>query len=632
VTRRSIRVAGLGVVVIGLGAVPLLSGGSLSTLQEFEYTYSLILVAFGLNIVTGYAGQLSLGPGAIFAVAGYTAAVLANHWPNQVGLTAMCAAGILSAVAIGFVIGIPALRVGGFYLAMTTLFFALLIPIVAGNWSVTGGADGISLLGNANFVQHVSGDALYETTLGVVFATIVASWLLLTCRVGRRFVTLQSSEELAASLGISGYRTKLLSFVLSAVPAGVGGALYAYTQQFMAPGSVTTNTSIYLLAACVIGGLGTVLGPLLGGLVVIGLSQFLGGAKQYEGIIFGLLLIAFSVMLPEGIMSLGSGPAWARRLASRRLQVLRAVLVNARPRGWSLTEQPAPHLTATSGSPPHASGVVLRAPEGRTEAETVDDRLEVRQAKRAFGGVTAVDGVSLTVTAGSIHALVGSNGSGKTTLLNLVSGYHRLQAGAVFLGSQRVDGHGPDRLARLGIARTFQTPKLVVPGSLLLNVLPAAEKMVAGNGLTSFLRTPAGRRRDAAARTWALSCLDAVGLTGRAEEEANELPHGGRRLIELARALALAPRFLLLDEPAAGLGPRELDVLRDVVHSAAAQGVGVLIVEHNIPLVLELADVITVLHMGRVLAQGPPSLVREDPEVAKAFLGRHPGASTAQSH
>jgi branched-chain amino acid transport system ATP-binding protein/branched-chain amino acid transport system permease protein len=602
------------ILIVGLAVIPIFYGSQSYVLQQFDYIFSLILVAVGLNIVTGFSGQLSLGPGAIFGVAAYAAAIVANDFPTDVGLFQMCLIGIVVAIVVGFILSLPARRISGFYLAMITLFAAILVPTIASSLSITGGINGISLISNEDFVQHVNGTWLYETSVGLVLLSALASWALLNSRIGRRFVMLRTSEELALSLGYPGYRTKILAFVLSSVPAGVGGALYVYSQQFVSPGSITTTLTIYLLAACVIGGFGTITGPIVGGLLILGLSQFLGGLSEYQGIAFGLILIVFTIFLPRGLLGIGKQSASLLASLQRVLPGIPAADALSRP------------YPSRSSSPDQPRADFSEAHSGELqsflEVTGSRDSLVVHNAVRAFGGVIAVDHVSLVVEPGTIHGLIGSNGSGKTTLLNLISCFYKLDEGEITLGNERVDGGSPDRAARLGISRTFQQPKLYLEGTVLENLLPAAESYIRCDSFSSFLRLPKGRRTDRAARESALACLDVLGLKSLANTEAGDLPHGLRRLVEIARVLALHPRILLLDEPGAGLSLAEVDRLRVVLGEVRAAGIAILLIEHNVPLVLEVADFITALHLGRCIAQGTPAYIRGHAEVESAFLGR----------
>jgi branched-chain amino acid transport system ATP-binding protein len=235
--------------------------------------------------------------------------------------------------------------------------------------------------------------------------------------------------------------------------------------------------------------------------------------------------------------------------------------------------------------------------------------------------VTAVDDIDLTVMRGQIHGLIGSNGSGKTTLLNLISRFYSLDAGQIRIGSTRLDDQPSDAVARAGVARTFQSPKLMFFSTALDNVVPAVELRVRCSGAESVLRLPRGIRVNRQARTEAAEIIEALGLRHVMDRPANLLPHGTRRLVELARAIAMRPSFILLDEPAAGLSPVELELVAEVCQNLARSGVGVLLIEHNVPMVLGIADTVTCLHQGRRLFQGTPAELRADAAVASVFLG-----------
>jgi ABC-type branched-subunit amino acid transport system ATPase component len=264
-------------------------------------------------------------------------------------------------------------------------------------------------------------------------------------------------------------------------------------------------------------------------------------------------------------------------------------------------------------------------------AET-NEPMVIEGARRAFGGVVAVDNVDLIVERGQIHGLIGSNGSGKTTLLNLISGFYTLDAGKIRIGNHIVNNHPPYMVARVGIARTFQSPKLILHASSLDNVIPAVNLRIRCTGIESMLRLPRGHRINKLARQEALDTLNALGLDNVIEETGGALPHGTRRLVELARAVAMRPSFILLDEPAAGLSPTELDLLVAVIKHLADSGVGVLLIEHNVPMVLDIASQVTVLHQGKRLFQGTPQQLRSDTDVASAFLGTRDESEAAYSH
>jgi ABC-type branched-subunit amino acid transport system ATPase component len=247
--------------------------------------------------------------------------------------------------------------------------------------------------------------------------------------------------------------------------------------------------------------------------------------------------------------------------------------------------------------------------------------LSVQNVTRRFGGVVACENITLKLESGELAGLIGSNGSGKTTLLNVISGFYSIDEGEIRLGDRRIDGLAINRITELGVARTFQTPKLVDHLTVMENVVAAAYVADRCLAVSSVLRLPTGRRSDRAASERAMECLQAVGLAERALERAGEQDHGTQRLIEISRAMASEPSFVLLDEPAAGLSMRELETLRSVIGQIQADGIGVLLVEHNVPFVLDVATHVSVLHEGRCIAQGTPSEVRGDDAVKRSFLG-----------
>jgi branched-chain amino acid transport system permease protein len=364
----------------------------------------------------------------------------------------------------------------------------------------------------------------------------------------------------------------------------------------VSPGNTDATTSIYLVAACILGGLGTLWGPVIGTVSVLATLLELGTLKAYLPIAFAAVLLVAAPLLPQGVVGV------ARQLLPRRW-----VARPGRPATSAvrLTEAVVPPLVRSEISPPELAAIDLVC---------------------RYGGVSAVDHVSLCVRAGSVHALIGSNGSGKTTLLNAISGFGRAQEGTVMLGGTDLPRRNGAVVARRGVSRTFQTPKLMLSEPVLTNVMIAADSATPATGLESVLRLARGRSSDRSSRAAAGRWLSHLGLAPVACEPAGAVPHGSMRLIEVARALAAQPRFVLLDEPAAGLTMKEIAALRDSIRQMAAAGIGVLLVEHNTTFVFEVADEVTVLHQGRVIAHGTAPEIVEHEEVIAAYLGS--GAAT----
>jgi branched-chain amino acid transport system permease protein len=594
--RRGVTVDRAGVaVLLVLGIImPYLLGQGVFELGQLEYILALAMMAVGLNIVLGFAGQLFLGPTGLFGISAYIAAYLANQYQVAQSLVAMCVVGVVVAAIVAGLVALPALRISDFYLGMVTLFLALLVPTVFSRINAFGASQGISLILNPDFVQHPGGMTLYEIGVAMLIVVTAYSWLIRASRLGRQFAAIRSDGVLATSVGISPYRTKLISFLLAAIPCGIAGGYYVYSQQFIAPGSVPATLSIYVLAGVVIGGSGTIVGPIIGIAVLIGASQYLGFFKTYQGVIFGLLLVLVAIGMPEGLIG------FARQLWRR-----------ARP---------------ASGPPPQlADGPPGQAPDSDRGPRPP---IVVTDVRKAFGGVQALDGVSLNLRAGQVHAVVGPNGSGKTTLLNLISGYYRLDSGEIHAGDARIDHQRPEQTARRGIGRTYQTPKLLLKEPAFQNIMIGADQALGAPLWRAVCRTPAGRAADRAARARARWCAEAVGLQ-LADLGKQVIPHGHQRLLEVARALAAGPDYIFLDEPAAGLSIAEVAELKRAVAAATSAGIGVLIVEHNLPIVFELADEVTVLHQGKVIAHGTPADIGANDEVARVYLGQQHGAGAA---
>ena len=586
------------VLVVVLLLPRVLRVGDYTTIQ-FEGILAILVVGLGLNIAMGMAGQFALGIIAVFTVSGFTVAWATTHYPTLMSLPVMCLLGIAAGALAGLVLALPALRVGQFYLALVTLYGAVVVPSVAKQWDSLGGEAGLALFAVPDFVPKLEGFALYAVLVGIVALIVVFSALLKRSAVGHRFAALAASEQMSASLGISGYRTKVLACTLGSAVAGIAGGMYVYSQQFFGHTVAGADDAILLLAAMMIGGFATLPGTLIGVTLVFGFDYFVTGLEEYTGVIFGVFLLAFTLFVPNGLVD-------KVRPLGRRLGLLEQRRTDPPP--GSETAQNDGTMTRIGQLPP----LPMQDTVGSLRLESV---------ARAFGGVKAVDGVDLVVEPGAIHGLIGSNGSGKTTLLNLISGFYSVDRGTISIGDRVIGGRSTDFIARLGIARTFQTPKLIATGTVLENILPAAGRTTRVSGIESVLRLGRGRAAARNANAIAHDALTRLAIDHLASEQAESLPHGTRRLVEIARTIALHPRFVLFDEPAAGLSPAESEVMVDAICKLADSGVGVLLIEHNVPMVLEIASGVTVMHQGKKLFQGTPEELRADKNVAGAFLG-----------
>jgi branched-chain amino acid transport system permease protein len=576
------RVAALPYVLIfaAAAAIPLAGDDYLVVIATRAAVY-WVLVS-GLNLVVGFAGQLAIGWVSLLTIGAYTTSVIvARGWLGP--LPALAVAGVAGALA-GVLVGLPALRLRTFYFAMTTLGFATIVTQVALAWTeVTGG--GIGIAGPAMPAPLDSQTGFYLFCLALA---ALCTWMTLNIaasRFGRALVGLRDAEVAAEAMGISKTHLLVTVFLFSGATAAVAGGLFATLQSYITPDAFTFDLSVLFFIAILIGGRGSVLGPLLGTVLLTALPEFAAPLVVWSTFLYAALLLVIVIALPGGIADL-LDQRRRRKLPQDRLVVPRPDLV--------------PSLIARR---PDRPVVVLSG------------------VRLSFGAVRAIDGLDLVLRLGEVHGLIGPNGSGKTTTLNVISGFSEPQEGEVRMGDAPLPVGAPQTRAGLGIARTFQTPRAIGEASVRENV------MIGGTieGHASFaecaLALPRHRRDEATLRAQAERCLRIVGLEALADERADRLQHSELRFMEVARALMLCPAFLLLDEPAAGLSADEITRLGALIKAVREAGCGVLLVEHHADLIFDICDRVTVLNLGRKLAAGTPSEIRAHREVVSAYLG-----------
>ncbi len=572
----------------GAAAIPLITSNTYYLYVAISVGL-LTIVTAGLNVLVGFTGQTSLGHAGLYAFGAYTAALCVTR--AGTGEWAAIAAAIAVTSVVGAAVAAAALRVSGPYLAMVTIAFGLIVEGVLIEWgSVTGGPGGIFNIPKPALRTH------YWT---VMIVAALALWLTANLRRsawGRALLAVKSSEVAAESLGLSSYYVRIAAFTVSAAFAGAAGALFTFLNGYISPDSFTLQTSILFLLALLFGGLGRIAGPVAGSLALTIMPEILTSLLDYRLILYGTLLLVSIYWLPEGVIGKVSK---ARR---------------ARSRTPSLT--PLPFRGRGSKTPSSLQG------EGRGEGQPHGPLLTAEGVSLSFGGVTALADANVAVAGGSIHAVIGPNGAGKTTLVNVLSGYYAPDSGRLALRGRRIDGLPPYAIARLGIARTFQTAQVFGGLSARENVAVGVAGPRLGPVLGALAGTPGARAREGAVQARAQALLEALGLGEAAEEPAEALAAGLRRRLEIARALATNPLLLMLDEPAAGLSPAEIAALDEQLTALRDQGgLAVILVEHHMDLVMAVSDRITVLDYGRVIADGAPGAVRDDPAVIEAYLG-----------
>lgn len=599
-------------------------------LQNIGY---YIIVAIGLNIVVGYMGQVSLGHGGLFAIGAYTSALLATHPAIKdllggFGLPFWFAVpiAVLVTAGIGALLALPTLRAKGPYLAMVTIAFGIVVFVVINSWTdLTHGPEGLKNIprpewfGGSHFSDiksfypfgensgfTVTGEDAYFWVIAVV-ALIVQLLMtnLLTGRWGRTINAVRQSEIASETVGISVYRWKVAAFALSAALAGLSGAFFAHQSGYIVSDTFGFGKSVELLVYVILGGARSLWGPWIGTAVLVVIPEILTTTAGYDVVpkeikpffehyllLYGALLILFLIAMPDGMA--GFVGHWVGRF-------------------WKPAPVQLPEVAPEQRG--QAPEFVRRLAVGERPALTLD------AIAMHFGGVKAIDGVSLQILPGQIHGLIGPNGSGKSTVVNVVTGVYRPTGGTLRLGDQELNNLTPHQIARRGITRTFQNIQLFKDLTVIENVMAGFHLQMKSTFWDNLFRTRRYVLEQAEFQRRALELLAFLEIDHLALAEAQSLPYGLQRLVEIARALAVGPSLLLLDEPAAGVNPSEIGRLSEVIKRVREAGVTMLVIEHHMDLVMGVSDHVAALDYGKLIAEGPPNEIQTDQRVIDAYLG-----------
>ncbi len=583
------RLALLAVALLAV-ALPFIPGVPLYWMTLAGSAGIAAIVALGIVVLTGIAGIVSFGQAMFVGFGAYTTAILTTRYGWTPLATLPLAVGLASLLAWG--IGAITLRLKGHYLPVATIAWNISFFYLTGSLDYFRRFDGISGIPpvSAFGVSLIDPSRFYLLTLAILAVALLLTRNLLDSRIGRAIRALRGGVVAAESFGIDTGRMRIVAFVYAAALAAVAGWLYAHFQRAVNPTPFSINVSIDYLLMAVAGGVGSIGGAVLGaGLITVirdklqdVLPWLIGAQGNYEAIVFGFLLIAIFQFAPDGI--------WPH---------LRDLFGRVRARRGLRSADP---LTASRSLPVVGSGM-----------------LAVRDLRKTFGGLVAVDDVSFDLRAGEIVGLIGPNGAGKSTSFNLITGVARASSGHVALLGREIGGWPARRIATLGLARTFQHVKLVPTMSAIDNVAIGSHLLGRAGTLAGALRLD--RAEEARILARAAIELERVGLGGCADLPAGELALGQQRLVEIARALCLDPVLLLLDEPAAGLRHAEKEALAALLRRVREQGISVLLVEHDMDFVMGLTDRLVVLNFGSELAQGSPAEIQANPAVREAYLG-----------
>jgi branched-chain amino acid transport system permease protein len=583
----TIRRIGVVAFVVVLALVPLAAPAFWVTLANYIGLYTM--VALGLVLLTGVAGQTSFGQAAFVGVGAYTTAFLTTHFGVSPWLTLPAA--IVLTFAVALALGFITLRMQGHYLPLATIAWGISLFFLFGNLESLGGHTGVTGIPALTLASIEFKEERHFCVL-IWIVTLASLWTthnLLDSRPGRALRAMKGGVDMAEAFGVNAARLKIVAFVYAALLACVSGWLYAHLQRFVNPSPFGINQGIEYLFMAVVGGAGSVWGAVVGATLITVLKQMLqdvlptllGRSGNFEIVVFGVLMIVLLQFARNGVVD------WALRLLPRR-----------RPR---LDDDAAP---LAPGEKPH---------------DVAGPLLDVRNARKAFGGLVAVDDLTFRVMPGEIVGLIGPNGAGKSTTFALISGELPLTSGDIAFGGQSIAGKTPFAIARLGIGRTFQHVRLLPAMSVQDNVALGAYRRGRAGVVRAALRLDSAEER----RTQAVAMREIVrvGLAEHAHDEAGSLPLGKQRIVEIARALASDPSLLLLDEPAAGLRYMEKQALAELLRALKRDGVTILLVEHDMDFVMGLTDRLVVMDFGQKLAEGEPAAIQRDRRVLEAYLG-----------
>lgn len=577
------------IAALGLIALPpaLLALGLTMTSATEVVVYAMACMA--LNILVGHTGLVSFGHGAWFGLAAYAAALLQRNWMHD-SFFGPTIAGVLIVAATSAAFGFLILRRRGVYFSLLTLALSAMLYAVSFRWTeVTGGENGLGGITRPTLFGFnlESSTNYYWLVAAIAFVSLILLWRFHNSTVGTVLVAIRENEQRARFLGYPTNRYKLFAFVLSAAITGLAGILLLYQNRMTSADPISVAFSGDLLAMVVIGGMRSFLGPALGALFFILFREFLGIYTENWLFWFGLVFVAFIVFSPNGLVGVAE-----RLISPFRKRVVEDAAMSAR----RIEILPLPEFLRPKS---HIDGAVLAA----------------HHIVKSFGGIRAVRGIDISIADRTLHALIGPNGAGKTTAFNLLSGMYPPDEGTVTLMGQPIAGHTPEEIARAGIGRSFQITNLFPALSVAENIRLAVQA-----------RHP--RRFDPLTNALSIKAINAetdatiryLGLAGIEKAEAGMLSYGGQRLLDMGVALATAPRVLLLDEPLAGLAAAERERIGTIIKRISSD-VPVLLVEHDIDRVFQLADQVTVMNEGRVLLDGTVEAARTSPEVQQVYIG-----------
>ncbi len=606
---------GWAILAVGLffGLPPMYA--SSGTLHTIDLVGIFGLAIVGLELLTGVSGQVSLGQAGFMAVGGYVSALMTvNHHLAPIwGLVG----GLVLSMICAFVLGLAGSRVRGMYLAVVTLAFGILVPSIATGMGSTGGPSGISGIPPFSVFGYAfdTDKRFFYLIFVLVAIALYFSSRLIKSHRGRLLKAMNEDDVGISAIGLDTRKTKITIFVASAAMASIAGSLYGGFFHFLSPDMVGSGVSLQLITMLVIGGTVSRLGPLIGVTIITFLPNLSQQMANIGPVVDGLLLVLFLRYLPDGIIGV---PMVAINWISARLG-LSARLPSSVP---TAVEEA---ISSGAGHVPPPAPVVPASVNGAVamgEAEPAKRvALSISGLSKSFGGVMAVRDVSFDLEENTIGALIGPNGAGKSTLFNLITNLYIPDSGTVSLWGEVLPISRPHRAAEIGLFRTFQTSRVFEQLTVFDNVLLGGVRLSRSGIVSSGMGTIAARREERELHERAMSILVAVGLSNQAYEPAGNLPLAAQKHLDLARALMSGSKVLLLDEPGAGMNDAETEELGSMLLAIRDAGRTILVVDHNMALVMGIAEKVTVMDAGRVIASGLPEEIQKNPTVISAYFG-----------
>lgn len=561
-----------------------------SNLQLFIFWGINILLAQSINLLSGFAGQISLGHAAFYAIGAYTSSIFMLNFGFPIYLSIIFS--IFFSALAGFLLSFPAGRVKEFYLAMMTLGFGFILQEIAKEWSsVTGGVMGLSnipspKLNTLTILGIEINLAMYYWLIFIIVVFVL--WILknfVQSYYGRSFLAVHLSELSAASIGIAPGKVKQLAYTLSASMAGLAGALYAHLMGYIGSATFGMMQSIEILVMGIIGGFGTIIGPILGAGFLTFVPNKLQFIQEYQLMVYALLLIISFLVIPKGL----------------------AGLMNLRTKLYKSSMRKN-----------------LKVTNEIDNIENIHDSipiLSVDSVSKEFGGVTALSNVSFKLGKGEIVGLIGPNGSGKSTLVNLITGIYSVSNGKILYGEKNITNETSHLIAREGIIRTFQDPHNVPSMTVRENILLGGHRQYKSSIFSCTFNLKSSLIEESKKLEMVEKIIRLCELEPYIDESVANLPYGIQRIVEVARAIMAEPKTLILDEPAAGLSETEIIFLVKLIRFVKEQGVSIILIDHNMNFITSLVDRVVVLDSGKVIYSGDIYGMQKNQNVIEAYLG-----------